>query len=103
MSEKIRMPARLVRAGSVEAHAPDEGDKENRLVSLSFSSEEPFLRWFFLEDGSDFQGFEILGHEDGEVDLSLLASGRAALLTDHAQTVDSQERSKVWSSFRTRT
>lgn len=41
---------------------------------LSYSSEEPYERWF---------GVEILGHEPEEVDLKWLASGNAALLNQH--------------------
>lgn len=81
MTEKIKVPARLHRAGVLEARALDPGQTEDRRVSLTFSSEEPVLRFF---------GFEILGHGEGEVDLSRLVTGRAALLTDHVQTIDSQ-------------
>jgi HK97 family phage major capsid protein/HK97 family phage prohead protease len=42
-------------------------------VELSFSSEEPYLRWF---------GNEILSHDDGAMDLSRLNDG-APLLADH--------------------
>lgn len=49
-------------------------DEETREVELSFSSEEPYARWW---------GVEILGHKSGEVDLSWMASGRAPLLADH--------------------
>ena len=81
MTEKIKVPARLERAGSLEVSARSEGKDDDRRVALSFSSEEPVLRFF---------GYEILGHGEGEVDLSRLASGRAALLTDHSQTIDAQ-------------
>jgi HK97 family phage major capsid protein len=49
-------------------------DEEKRTVELSFSSEEPYPRWF---------GIEILGHDKGEVDLSWIGSGRAPLLVGH--------------------
>jgi HK97 family phage major capsid protein len=49
-------------------------DDEKRTVELSFSSEEPYDRWF---------GTEILGHGKGEVDLSFIGSGRAPLLVGH--------------------
>lgn len=52
---------------------------ESREVSLSFSSEKPYLR----DDG-----WEILGHKPGEVDLTRLASGDAPLLKDHRPSVD---------------
>lgn len=50
-----------------------EVDQENRTVELSFSSEEPYRRWF---------GDEILDHSDEAVDLSRLESG-GAVLCDH--------------------
>lgn len=81
MSEKIKLPSRLFRAGEIDARALDPSQEDDRRVQLSFSSEETVLRFF---------GFEILGHDKGEVDLARLASGRAALLVDHVQTVDSQ-------------
>lgn len=40
-----------------------EGEDDNRQVQLSFSSEEPYQRWF---------GPEILSHEEGAADLSRL-------------------------------
>jgi HK97 family phage major capsid protein/HK97 family phage prohead protease len=49
-------------------------DDDKRTVDLSFSSEEPYQRWF---------GVEILGHGQGEVDLSFIGSGRAPLLVGH--------------------
>jgi len=55
-----------VRAGTV--------DEETREVELSFSSEEPYERWW---------GVEVLGHKSGEVDLTWLASGRAPFLSNH--------------------
>ena len=90
MSDKIKVPARLTRAGLLEASAPDGSDGEDRRVTLTFSSEAPFARHFILESGEEFTGLEVLGHSDGEVDLSQLATGRAALLTDHTQSIDSQ-------------
>lgn len=49
-------------------------DADARRIELSFSSEEPYERWF---------GIEILGHAPGECDLSWLMTGRAPLLVDH--------------------
>lgn len=49
-------------------------DTATRECELSFSSEEPYERWW---------GVEILGHKSGEVDLSWMASGRAPLLSNH--------------------
>lgn len=81
MTDKVKIPAQLYRAGTLESAMPKEGQEDDRRVELSFSSEEPVLRFF---------GYEILGHGEGEADLSRLASGRAALLTDHSQTIDAQ-------------
>lgn len=90
MTVKIKAPAQQMRAGVLEARAPDDAVADDRRVTLTFSSEEPVSRHYLFEDGSDFTGLEVLGHAEGEVDLTRLASGRAALLTDHAQTIDSQ-------------
>jgi len=49
-------------------------DEEARTVPLSFSSEEPYERWW---------GVEILGHAPAEVDMTWISSGRAPLLADH--------------------
>lgn len=49
--------ATFSRAGTVTA------TKENNIIELSFSSEEPVYRYF---------GYEVLNHEDGAVDLSRL-------------------------------
>ena len=51
----------------------EEVDEENRTVRLSFSSEEPYERWF---------GDEILGHEKAEVRLGRLQDG-GPLLFNH--------------------
>jgi HK97 family phage major capsid protein len=49
-------------------------DAETREVELSFSSEEPYERWW---------GIEVLGHKSGEVDLAWMAGGRAPFLSNH--------------------
>ena len=49
-------------------------DKDSRTAELSFSSEEPYERWF---------GIEILGHENENVDMSFMDSGRAPFLFGH--------------------
>jgi len=51
-----------------------ELDEEAREVPLSFSSEEPYERWW---------GIEVLGHSATEVDMTWIGSGRAPLLADH--------------------
>ena len=64
-------------------------DAEVDMYEISFSSEEPYERWW---------GIEILGHKKGEVDLSWMESGRAPLLVDHEVRVDSTVGvvSKAW-------
>jgi len=47
--------------------------KDNR-ITVSFSSEEPYLRSF---------GYEILSHDEGDYDFSFLDSGNAPFLLDH--------------------
>lgn len=49
-------------------------DADTRECELSFSSEEPYERWW---------GIEILGHKTGEIDMSWMASGRAPFLSNH--------------------
>ncbi len=49
-------------------------DDETRTVSLSFSSEDPYERYF---------GIEILDHSADAVNMDFIASGRAPLLKDH--------------------
>ena len=52
----------------------DAINTDDRTVELSFSSEEPYERWF---------GWEILGHKKGEVDLSWINGGTAPFLDGH--------------------
>lgn len=49
-------------------------DEEKRRVRIGVSSEEPVERDF---------GMEILSHEQGDVDMEFMSSGRAPLLLDH--------------------
>lgn len=70
--------AELVRAAFDLVVEP--GGKDSRSVRLSFSSEKPYLR---------DEGWEILGHQPGEVDLTRLVSGTAPLLKDHKRDLDS--------------
>jgi HK97 family phage major capsid protein len=67
-------PLKLGRQWRTLAINKREIDLEARTVPLSFSSEEPYRRWW---------GTEILGHGPGEVDMSWMSSGRAPLLADH--------------------
>jgi len=61
--------------GSIRAVAP-VGEKADaaKTFELSFSSEEPYERWF---------GMEILGHKADEVDMEWISSGNAPLLLQH--------------------
>lgn len=78
---EIRVPGRLFRQGVV-VRADNGGTEEvAQSVTLSFSSEEPVERFF---------GFEVLGHNSGEVDASFMESGRAPLLADHRASVEHQ-------------
>jgi HK97 family phage major capsid protein/HK97 family phage prohead protease len=51
-----------------------EGEDAQYRFELSFSSEDPYQRWF---------GIEILGHQPGEVRLDWLKAGSAPLLNQH--------------------
>jgi HK97 family phage major capsid protein len=62
----------LIRNAEITELKKDE--KGDRRISLSFSSEEPYERWF---------GMEILNHANENVDLEFLNSGNAPLLLDH--------------------
>ena len=79
--DKIKLPGRLFRQGVIVRAENGGGDDIPQVVSLSFSSEEPVERYF---------GFEVLGHNSGEVDASFMESGRAPLLVDHRASVDYQ-------------
>jgi HK97 family phage major capsid protein len=61
----------FTRTGSFDRAAMDE---EKRTVELSFSSEEPYQRYF---------GVEILDHAPESVDMTFLNSGNAPLLLGH--------------------
>lgn len=52
----------------------DRIDEEARTVELSFSSEDPYERWF---------GVEVLSHKKADVDMGFMGSGNAPLLADH--------------------
>ncbi|MBW8640389.1 phage major capsid protein [Hoeflea sp. WL0058] len=81
MPKTIDVPERVFRSGEI-THATREGEAEaSNEIEFSFSSEEPYRRWW---------GTEILGHRDGEVDTGFVGSGNAPLLVDHKRDVDSQ-------------
>lgn len=62
-------------------------DEEKRTVEIAFSSEDPYLRWY---------GYEILGHDEGEVDMSFMESSRAPFLADHNATDQIGVIEKSW-------
>jgi len=84
MSRKI--PALAHRMGEIEG-APEGAPSESREVVISFSSETPYKRFDF-EREENF--LEVLGHAEGEVDLSRLNSGAAPLLKDHYPILDAK-------------
>lgn len=80
LKQTIEVPRSAFRLAEVTRAAPI-GDTDDRTIELSFSSEEPYRRWW---------GVEVLGHAKGEVDMSFVGSGRAPFLVDHDRSVDSQ-------------
>jgi len=76
MSKKIKQLLRTIKLGTIDRAAQfDAGtiDADARTVELSFSSEEPYERYW---------GIEILGHDPNEVRLGRL-NNAGALLMDH--------------------
>lgn len=71
----------LTRAVVVDISAEANDD---RLVKLSFSSEDAVLRHYY-----DGPGWEVLGHGPDEVDMTRLATGSVPLLKDHRKDLDS--------------
>ena len=65
---------KLTRQAEVISVSRDPELKENRVINLAFSSEEPVDRSF---------GTEILDHDLGSVDMEFMGSGRTPLLVDH--------------------
>ena len=69
------------RAAEIVTRQPEEGADSDRTITLSFSSEEPYERWW---------GIEVLGHgEDDTVRLGRM-NNSAPLLKDHRVSVDNQ-------------
>lgn len=62
-------------------------DEASRTITISASSEEPFLRKF---------GYEILSHQKNDVDLSFLNSGNAPLLRMHDPDEQIGVITKAW-------
>lgn len=72
-AQRAEAPPPFVEYVSVDLRA-QEIDEESRELDLSYSSEAPYERWW---------GIEVLGHGEGEQDMSWIASGRAPMLADH--------------------
>jgi HK97 family phage major capsid protein len=64
-------------------------DSNTRECELSFSSEEPYPRWW---------GIEVLGHKAGEIDMGWISTGYAPLLKDHDRDDQIGVVSKAWLS-----
>lgn len=82
-NKEVQVPARLYRAASLEATPSREDGGQ---VVVTFSSETPIWRVF----NSERQGWEILGHDSAEVDLSRMETGAAPVLLDHIERIDHQ-------------
>ena len=63
-----------------------EGDENRRKFELSFSSEEPYMRWF---------GNEILDHAEGAVDLTRLEE-MGVVLYNHKRDAVIGKVTRVW-------
>ena len=87
----MQIDPRLFRAAEV-VRIPDlDSDDAPVEVEVSFSSETPYPRMLWdSKSKSMVRVLEVLGHGDGEVDLSILNSGTAPVLKDHRNSVDAQ-------------
>ena len=75
--KKIKQEGRLFRMATLD---PTTMDQEKRTVELSFSSEEPYERYF---------GMETLGHGPGECRLGRLNNGGAGPAREWKRTIRS--------------
>lgn len=87
MTDQVIEVGRMVRSAQITRAG--EADEDDRSVEVSFSSEIEVRRWF---------GVEVLGHGEGEIDLTRLNTGRAPLLKDHRNSVDAKvgSISRAW-------
>lgn len=77
MQPKTIKTGKLFRHATIDTKsllAREEGSEESRTIDLSFSSEEPYARYW---------GIEILDHSPGSIDLKFIGGGTAPLLVDH--------------------
>lgn len=68
---------------------PAPADGAAREVTVSMSSELPYARMRWGDDGPE-RFLEVLGHGDGEVDLSRIDRGATPVLKDHRNEIDAQ-------------
>lgn len=89
MSIRQRVEGKVERTFALSVRAQDAADKgdggdagqrENLVLEFPFSSEEPYLRTAWWDD----PWLEVLGHGDGECDLTRLADG-APVLCNHGR------------------
>lgn len=87
----IEAPTRAYRAAEIIDLPSDRAEGAPAEVTVSFSSEAPYMRARFNAETGEVERFlEVLGHRDGEADLSILNSGAAPVLKDHDNRIDSQ-------------
>lgn len=89
MSKKIKTLLRTIKLGTIKRAAQFDReaiDEDNRTVELSYSSEEPYERYW---------GVEILGHNPEEVDLARM-NNSGALLMDHNTSDQVGVVEKAW-------
>ena len=58
-------------AVTIETRQLEDG-KTEAVVRASVSSEEPYLRYMYDENGERVRAYEVLGHNEGEIDFSYL-------------------------------
>ena len=67
---------RIFRTAAITIETREKGDgKKEAVVHASVSSEEPYERYMYDENGEYVRAYEVLGHKDGEIDFSRMADG----------------------------
>ena len=78
-SAQLRKPAddpRTFRAAAISIETRELGDgKTEAVVRASVSSEEPYERIMYDENGDRVRAYEVLGHQEGEIDFSRMKDG----------------------------
>ena len=76
---QFRKPAndpRTFRTAALTIETRELGDgKTESVVRASVSSEEPYARYMYDENGEWVRAYEVLGHKDGEIDFSRMKDG----------------------------